>query len=117
MLWLSRHEPQEEQVEELERVFGEIEIVQVSKTVSGAIDVLSLMQEHSADELVAVLPIGLMAELTERGVHPIRAVMSREVNDKGEAIFKHDHFERLMRVSFLSHPLEQERKFVEDKKK
>lgn len=110
---MSRHEPQEEQVRELEGVFGGVEIVQVSKTVSGAVEVLSLMQEHRADELVAVLPIGLMAELTERGVHPIRAVMSREVNDEGEAIFKHNHFERLMRVSFLSHPLEQERKFVE----
>jgi len=113
---LSRHEPQEEQIRELEGVFGEIEIVQVSKTVSGAMEVLELMQEHRADEVVAVLPLGLVAELTEKGVHPIRAVMNRELNDKGEAIFKHNHFERVMRVSFISHPLEEERKFVEDKR-
>jgi len=113
---LSRHEPQEEQIRELEGIFGEIEIVQVSKTVSGATEVLELMREHGADEIVTVLPLGLVAELTEKGVHPIRAIMNREVNDKGEAIFKHDHFERVMRVSFLSHPLEQERKIMEDKR-
>lgn len=116
MLWLSRHEPQEEQVSELERIFGEVEITQVSKTVSGTPEVLNLMQEHGAEELVAVLPIGLIAELTEKGVHPIRAVMKRELNEKGEAIFSHDHFERIMQIGIISHPLEEEAKLWECKK-
>jgi len=116
VLWLSRHEPQEKQIKELEKVFGGIEIVQVSKTVSGAMEVLKLMQENETDELVAVLPIGLIAELTEKGVHPLRAVMKRELNEEGEAIFTHEYFERVMRVDIISHPLEEESKIWRDKR-
>jgi len=116
VLWLARHEPQEEQIKELEKVFGGIEIVQVSKTVSGAMEVLKLMQENETDELVAVLPIGLIAELTEKGVHPLRAVMKRELNEEGEAIFTHEYFERVMRVDIISHPLEEESKIWRDKR-
>jgi len=116
VLWLSRHEPQEEQIKELEKVFGGIEIVQVSKTVSGAMEVLKLMQENETDELVAVLPISLIAELTEKGVHPLRAVMKRELNEEGEAIFTHEYFERVMRVDIISHPLEEEAKIWRDKR-
>ena len=102
---------------ELERIFGKVEIVQVSKTVSGAAEVLELMREHEADDLVAVLPIELIGELTEKGVHPIRAVMKRELNDKGEVIFKHEYFERVMQVGIISHPLEEEKKLLEAKEK
>jgi len=116
VLWLPRHEPQEKQIKELEKVFGGIEIVQVSKTVSGAMEVLKLMQENETDELVAVLPIGLIAELTEKGVHPLRAVMKRELNEEGEAIFTHEYFERVMRVDIISHPLEEEAKIWRDKR-
>ena len=94
ILWLSRHEPQKTQVDELKEVFGNVEIIQENKTIEDVKEIKRLMQEYNADEVVAVLPINLLGSLTELGIYPLRAVMEREVNE-GSVEFKHKYFERI----------------------
>jgi len=99
ILWLSRHEATEDQVKELSEKLGDIEIIQVSQTVKTAEEVLALKEENECEEMVVVLPINLMAELTTKGIKPLRAVMIRQLDESGEnAQFIHSHFERVCKI-------------------
>jgi len=104
ILWLSRHAPQSAQINELEDVFGEVEIIQVAAIVNNADDVISLMRKYKVDDIVAVLPLTIIAAITYRGIHPIRAVMKKS-NEGSETTFIHDHFDRIEHVTVTSHPL------------
>ena len=107
ILWLSRHAPQEEQYRALEQAFAPepIRLIEVNKTVQSADEVINTMSDNGADELVAVLPINLIADLTHKGVHPIRAVMNRELKDDGQVEFTFDHFERVDKVEIVTSPI------------
>jgi len=114
ILWLSRHAATQEQVAALEEKFGAVEIVQVSKTVSSASEVVELMKANDCQEMVVVLPPAILADLTNpriSPVKPIRAVMERvpngRKNEKGEDEFDFvfSHFERVERVEIVTTPL------------
>lgn len=108
VLWLSRHEPQDEQVKELESKLGPgpVEIVQVSATINRAKEIVDLMKIHGCDEVVVVLPINLLADFIRiADKPPIRAVMNREVDANGNATFQHSHFERVVKVEVVTTPL------------
>lgn len=105
ILWLSRHEPEQKQIKELQDIFGYIEIVQIKTTVENADEVIKYMEEHGCSEVVAVLPLNIIAQLTAKGIKPIRAVMEREVLPNGDVKFKHQHFERILKVEVVSVPL------------
>jgi hypothetical protein len=121
ILWLSRHPPTEDQKEELSSVCclhqkdtGESkniiicencgthvseetpvkhEIKQISQSFNSADEIAALMKEEKADAIVAVLPLPLIADLCDLDITPIRAMMSRKMNEQGEAVFKHICFE------------------------
>jgi len=106
VLWLSRHAPTEEQCLDLEATLGPVEIIQHTESVRDAEEVIFLMAEHKCNEIVAVLPLNILADLVKRGIKPIRAVMERKVIRKGlsdgeetlEAEFKFKYFERVLKV-------------------
>ena len=62
ILWLSRHNMTGEQYADLKRIYGNVEIKQVSKTVNGWQDVVDL--GYDCDVLAVVLPISILADLT-----------------------------------------------------
>lgn len=105
ILWLSRHAPTHEQLQELQQVFGPVDVIQESVTISRAEEVQDLMVQHGTSELVAVLPVHLLAELTRLGIRPIRAVMERQLHDDGSVNFVHRFFERVERVEIVTSPL------------
>lgn len=95
ILWLSRHEPDEEQVEELEFKFGPVEIIRESNYYSDSEEVIDLMDKVDADELVVVLPIDYLSEIVDRGVQPLIAIMRRYYNSNDKAEFSHERFVRV----------------------
>lgn len=116
ILWISRHSPTDRQVAVLREKFGDVEIIQRDVTLNndprkGAEEVLALMRETHADDVVGVLPVPHLAELTRMGVRPIRAVMSRTPtgnvlpNGEREYRFDFEHFERVLEVSVKTEPL------------
>ncbi|MEM3554638.1 MAG: hypothetical protein QXU79_02330 [Candidatus Micrarchaeaceae archaeon] len=116
ILWISRHVPQPAQISELERAFGEIEIIQRDITLddnpeNGANQVAALIQETGATEVVGVMPVSHLAALCRRGIRPLRAVMERRPtsrvleNGEKEYIFEHQRFERVLEVSVRVEPL------------
>jgi len=114
ILWISRHSPTRAQVEELEKIYnGEVRMVQVSRTVISVQDVLNLKREHNADEVVCNLPLNILQALTHRGISPIRSALAEhEYVDGEDGVTKrgrrHDHFERIVSVDVVAHPLSQE---------
>ena len=98
VLWLSRHSPTSRQKKDLKEIFEEdIKIIQVPEKIEYPTDVLMKMEEHKADEVVAVLPIWMIGELLEWGVEPIKAEMER-LWHKGKVDFRHKYFKRYKKV-------------------
>jgi hypothetical protein len=114
ILFLSRHSLEQKQIDELRTCFGEIEIVQVKDLVMSGNHVIQMARELNADEIVAVLPLNIIAEiLQQRRYKPIVAVSERaRINARtGKPVFSHDHFDRIESVTVVSHPLRQEVKY------
>jgi hypothetical protein len=88
ILWLSRHMPQDAQRKELKAAFGKVELVIRPYTVAGGRDVESLMRAHRCDEVVAVLPVHVLADVVAHGIEPLYAVINRRTG-------KHERFYRI----------------------
>ena len=95
VLWFSRHEMSIEQLASLKRKLGEIELMQVNKTISSARELQSEIDE--CDVIAIVAPIGLQAEFIRlaNGKPVISAVSDRIIvksedgsEDKVNFVFK-----------------------------
>lgn len=102
VLRLTRHTASPEQLTELARIYGDIEVAEVSETVPDAARVKELVAEHCVDVLEAVLPLPLLAQCVDPrngvGIPVIRAAMSRALDDSGNATFTFSHYEKVNRV-------------------
>lgn len=103
VLRITRHPASEDQLKELQRIFGaDVEIVEVSETVSGAARVAELVKENEASVLEAVLPLPILAEVinprTGVTIPVIRAVMNRELKEDGTATFTFSHYEKVLKI-------------------
>ena len=101
LLWLSRHDPFLDQIEELNDIFGEdIDIVVHRYPVKTGAEVVQIMKRTKADEVCAVLPINLIEEVVALGIQPIRAQMERILSADG-VIFVHDYFYRIKKLDII----------------
>lgn len=108
VMWLSRHEPTDEQKAVLEDKLagGEAQLCihQISKSVTNGSEVVNLFLECFADEMVVVLPLDILADLVtnlrEKGIaqKPIRAVMRRLLASDGSVSFQFERFERVVNI-------------------
>ncbi len=100
VLWVSRHPCTNAQISELADSLGyTVHIKQVSMTIRDAQQIMDLMRDMNAAEVVVNLPLHMVMELCHRGVEPIRSVVREK---------RHDHFERVTDVIVKSQPLSQE---------
>lgn len=83
ILWLSRHPWLPRQLEELRRLFGEIELVQDPKPFSNAEEIFQRFKEGGFAEIVVVAPLSVIAKLCDLGLKPLWAEM--EVVEKEQA--------------------------------
>jgi hypothetical protein len=85
----------EDQYRELERIFGDIEVVVKMVEIKAAQEVKDLIEKVDATEIVVVLPNRLIEDLISLGVKPIRALMDRQMQGDGIAKFTHSKFVRV----------------------
>ncbi len=111
ILWISRHPIQAAQLDELRDRFGvDVEIVQIRATFRNLDEIVAAAEREHADEIVAILPLKLLAALCTTRWKPIRPVM-KPLNDtgKGDATeFEHLRFERVDSIQLVTHPILQE---------
>lgn len=112
IMWFSRHEPIPKQIAELERLFGDVEVVQDPNPFSGADDVVRRFRESGADEMVIVAPLTVIDQITKRGIQPLYAEMRLvenepyyDVNVNGRK-FVFERFTRIKRVIVEKEELE-----------
>ncbi len=96
ILWIGRHAPDEAQVEELEGVFGQVEIVEYNGYVKRIRDVLKKAKEY--DVVVTILPTSFDIDFIGSGVFPVKSVRMNGA---------HVAFRVLTEVSVRSVPLEE----------
>ena len=65
VLWVSRHPPLPAQLEELERKLGGVVVYQLSGTIPNAEYVVEKAKELNAKYIVPVLPLSMIARLSE----------------------------------------------------
>lgn len=119
ILWLSRHALTDEQLADLRRIYGQIEVYQHNQTVKSAQEVVSIATEHGCDILAVVLPPNILSELTNPRVNTkpvIRAKANRiptgqtTVNpangkEEQEFMFQHAGWERVVRIEIVTEDL------------
>lgn len=117
ILWFSRHNMTDAQIDDLKRIFGEIEIHHVSANASSFRDVLEAGKDD--DVLAVVLPPALLADLTNprNNTKPvIRAIANRVATGKqvvnpatgkleDEFKFVHAGWERVLKIEVVTERL------------
>ncbi len=113
ILWLSRHQMTQEQVKDLERIYGEIEIKTFDKSVTGWKDVAK--EGEDCDVLAVVLPPSILADLTNprNNVKPVIRAKANRVptgrtvinpatgKEETEYRFEHAGWERVIKIEVV----------------
>ena len=113
VLWISRHRPKEPESQALSDLLGGVEIVPISGTVPNTWALVSLLDTHSPDAVVATLPLDmqevLLAELKHRGMRPLIRPLywhpKRETASPAEDEWEFHGFEEILEVSIKTRPL------------
>lgn len=84
ILWVSRHAMTKEQFDDLERIYGEVEIIQYDKTVENVKDIL----RNDVDVYAVVLPINLISDLRKNTTAEIIQSVSGRVSTGKTVISK-----------------------------
>lgn len=114
VLRITRHEAETSQIEELNRIFSDVEIEEVSETLpNNTREFVARFDELAAeaDVVEAVLPPNLLeaalkfSDFAKREGQIVRAVMNRVVDDDGNATFEFSHYERVVKVEVVTERL------------
>ena len=111
ILWLSEAPIMRIQEDALRKIFGEIEVIQVSRRFNHAQDLLDFFRRGDYDEMVYTGGFGLQKELTHCGLFPLWAKMrparrkEETVSVKGRTL-AFDRFIRIKGVEVVSEELE-----------
>lgn len=116
ILWVSRHPPLYKQIKELERIFGNVEIVQFAGFVKDAEHIIQLMKIYEADDVAVVLPLSMIYRLVEDyHVHPIFPEMELLPNGaeqydyedpKSKRKYRFKQFVRIKAFDIVKEPLD-----------
>lgn len=117
ILWLSRHAITEAQIKDLERIYGDIELVMVNKIVTSWKDVVEAGKD--CDVLAVVLPPAIIADLTNprNNKKPIIRSKANRVptgntiinhatgKEETEYKFEHTGWERVVKIEVITEDL------------
>lgn len=106
MLWFSRHEMSPEQEDDLERIFGEVEIHQINKTISSAFELKDEIDKMDIIGIVA--PINLQSQFLKiAGDKPVISSRNKRiVSEDGEKVeFQFDGWFQIEKVEVITRDL------------
>lgn len=113
VLWLSRHEMTKAQIEDLERIYGRVEIKRFDKSVRDWRDVVAAGQD--CDILAVVLPPAILGDLTNprNNTKPVIRSKANRIDtgkkvfnpatgkEETEYAFEHAGWERVLKLQVL----------------
>lgn len=110
VMWFSRHEMSSEQRNDLERIYGSVEINQVNKTVRTAYE---LKEEIEAADVVAIVaPINMQQQFLKlAGNRPVitatseRLLIKQEDGSEDKVVFQFKNWQRLVKIEVVTEVL------------
>ena len=85
ILWISRHPPLPKQIEELRRIFGNIELIQYAGFVKDDKHVAELIKMYKADDVVCIIPMSMIYHIVrDMKIYPLFPEMELLPNDAKE---------------------------------
>lgn len=104
IIWFSRHPAMESQKRELERLFGQVEVIQYSKTFASAQELVRVYKELQGEDLVVVAPLSVIDHLCRQGLKPLWAEMEIVKREDAEMeasgrFFRFKEFKRIKKIS------------------
>lgn len=83
VLWVSRHEPLESQLKELQRLFGaDVQVDRHTKAYANAAEVVRVYRRGFYDEMVLIAPLSVCKVIATFGIKPLYSDM--EQIEKGD---------------------------------
>ena len=110
VLWFSRHEMSSDQKDDLIRIYGEVTINQISKTINSAYDLQA--EINDADIIAIVAPINMQQQFLKiAGDKPVITATSERIiikNDDGsedKVVFQFKNWLRLVKIEVITQVL------------
>jgi hypothetical protein len=112
---LTRHEATDEQLFAIEKVFGEINILE-EKSITfpqNPFEAVAVFDQEAEvfDVAEIVAPINILqaimnnSQFVKNGGIVVRSVMDRTLNEDGSAVFTFSHYEKIEEVKIVTTPL------------
>jgi hypothetical protein len=102
ILWVSRHELNDRNLDILKKAFGDVEVVQYADTVRDVRELIQYAEQNSVDAFIVVLPPNLIMELLKQTDRPVyRFIVERKLKN-GEAEFIPIGLERIVKVEVVT---------------
>ena len=99
VMWASKHEPEQAQLRELRRLFGEdVAVDNYPNRIQGGQELYRILISQNYDELVLVAPERVFIYFSERAVCPLRSV---GVSPNG--IYSFHHFVRVVKTELVTY--------------
>jgi len=103
VMWFSRHEMTEDQKNDLIRIFGEVEINQINKTINTGFE---LKEEIEASDVIAIVaPINIQEQILRVAKDkPVitatseRIIVKQEDGSEDKVVFKFKNWTRIKKI-------------------
>jgi hypothetical protein len=107
VLWFSRHELSVEQLSDLQRIFGEVEVSQVNKTITAANEIRDDINEADVIAIVAPLPLQQQFLQIANGKPVVFCKNDRIVDpdDNSKVTFSHAGWFQIKEIKVVFEPL------------
>jgi hypothetical protein len=107
VLWFSRHQLSPEQLADLVRVFGEVEVIQINRTINHASEIKADIE--AVDVIAIVAPLPLQQEFLQlAGDRPVIFCKNARIVDPADntkVTFQHTGWFRIMEIKVVFKPL------------
>lgn len=107
VLWFSRHELSAQQLADLERIFGSVEVNQVNRTITKAAEILGDIE--AADVIAIVAPLPLQQEFLQlAGQRPVIFCKNNRIVDPADntkVTFEHAGWFHIREIKVVFDPL------------
>lgn len=106
VLWFSRHEMSKDQLADLKRIFGEIEIHQINKTIKHASELSKEIEENDVIAIVAPLPLQQEFLKAAGNKSVIFCKNKRIISEDGKKVeFKFDGWFKIKKIEVITEQL------------
>lgn len=107
IVWFSRHEMSKEQKDDLHRIYGEYELMQINKTINSAFEIADDIKD--ADVIAIVAPINLQQQFLKiAGERPVitatseRIIVKNEDGSEDKVVFQFKNWIQIKKIEVVT---------------